>query len=151
MLLMIRASAVFGFWAAEQRVRLSYVKLVIVTLLVSMNVITECWGGSFRTAKVSQTIHMRTFRIMLISSMDCIESNWDTAHLRRCLRKNLTASVRWAKPPDGRPAYLFRLGYALSPKIMLPWENLCTGYTIGLLIFLWTFARWHLQMRLVYV
>lgn len=36
MLLMIWTSAVFGFWAAEQRVKLSYVKLVVVTLIVSV-------------------------------------------------------------------------------------------------------------------
>lgn len=36
MLLMIWSSAVFGFWASEQRVKLSYAKLVIVTLLVSI-------------------------------------------------------------------------------------------------------------------
>ena len=36
MLLMIWSSAVFGFWASEQRVKLSYVRLVIVTLLVSV-------------------------------------------------------------------------------------------------------------------
>ena len=36
MLLMIWSTAVFGFWAAEQRVKLSYVKLVVVTLIVSV-------------------------------------------------------------------------------------------------------------------
>lgn len=36
MILMIWSSNAFGFWASEQRVRLSYVKLVIVTLLVSV-------------------------------------------------------------------------------------------------------------------
>lgn len=36
MLLMIWTSAVFGFWATEQRVKLNYVKLVIVTLIVSV-------------------------------------------------------------------------------------------------------------------
>lgn len=36
MLLMIWTSAVFGFWAAEQRVKLSYTKLVAVTLIVSI-------------------------------------------------------------------------------------------------------------------
>lgn len=35
MLLMIWTSAAFSFWASEQRVKLSYVKLVAVTLLVS--------------------------------------------------------------------------------------------------------------------
>ena len=36
MLLMIWTSAVFGFWAAEQRVKLSYAKLVVVTLIMSV-------------------------------------------------------------------------------------------------------------------
>ena len=36
MLLMIWTSAIFGFWATEQRVKLNYVKLVIVTLIVSV-------------------------------------------------------------------------------------------------------------------
>lgn len=36
MLVMIWTSAVFGFWASEQRVKLSYVKLVAVTLFISL-------------------------------------------------------------------------------------------------------------------
>ena len=36
MLVMIWASSVFGFWASEQRVRLSYIKLVVITLLISL-------------------------------------------------------------------------------------------------------------------
>lgn len=36
MLVMIWTSAVFGFWATEQRVKFSYVKLVIITLLISL-------------------------------------------------------------------------------------------------------------------
>ena len=36
MLVMIWTSAVFGFWASEQRVKLSYIKLVVVTLLISV-------------------------------------------------------------------------------------------------------------------
>ena len=36
MLAMIWTSAVFGFWASEQRVKLSYVKLVVITLLISL-------------------------------------------------------------------------------------------------------------------
>lgn len=36
MLIMIWSSAVFSFWATEQRVELNYVKLVIVTIIVSL-------------------------------------------------------------------------------------------------------------------
>ena len=36
MLVMIWTSSVFGFWASEQRVKLSYVKLVVITLLISL-------------------------------------------------------------------------------------------------------------------
>ena len=36
MLLMIWATAVFNFWAAEQRVLLNYVKLVVLTIIVSI-------------------------------------------------------------------------------------------------------------------
>ncbi len=36
MLLLVWTSAIFGFWATEQRVKLSYVKLVVVTLVVSV-------------------------------------------------------------------------------------------------------------------
>ena len=36
LLLMIWTSAIFGYWAAEQRVKLSYVKLVVLTLIVSI-------------------------------------------------------------------------------------------------------------------
>lgn len=36
MLVLIWTSAVFGFWAAEQRVKLSYLKLVVVTLIISL-------------------------------------------------------------------------------------------------------------------
>lgn len=35
MLCMIWTSAVFGFWSAEQRVKLSYARLIIVTLIIS--------------------------------------------------------------------------------------------------------------------
>lgn len=36
LLLMIWTSAIFGYWSAEQRVKLSYVKLVVLTLVVSV-------------------------------------------------------------------------------------------------------------------
>ena len=36
MFIMIWMSAVFDFWASEQRVRLSYIKLVVITLLISL-------------------------------------------------------------------------------------------------------------------
>ena len=36
MLLLVWTSAVFGFWATEQRVKLSYVKLAVVTIVVSV-------------------------------------------------------------------------------------------------------------------
>ena len=36
MLVMIWTSSVFAFWASEQRVKLSYVKLVVITLLISL-------------------------------------------------------------------------------------------------------------------
>ena len=36
MLLMMWTSAVFNFWATEQRVRLSYIKLVVITIIVSI-------------------------------------------------------------------------------------------------------------------